>query len=263
MDLVNRVVFITGASSGIGAACAHEFAKKGACLILAARRFERVSSLAQELNDRYGVSTHPVCLDVTKEPMVRDVVHGLKAPWSDIDILINNAGLAAGLDKVYQASISDIDAMVDTNIKGLLYVSRYVVEKMVARGVGHVINIGSIAGHQVYPKGAIYCATKFAVRAISEGLKLDLHGTPIRVSEIDPGQVDTEFSSVRFKGDVDRARDVYAGVDSLHAQDIANTVLFCATQPAHVNIGSMVVWPTDQSSVYLLNRRADKETNKA
>ncbi|MBF2002812.1 MAG: SDR family NAD(P)-dependent oxidoreductase, partial [Synechococcales cyanobacterium M58_A2018_015] len=186
---------------------------------------------------------------------VETALNSLPKPWSHIDVLINNAGLSRGLDKLHEAKRSDWEEMIDTNVKGLLYVTRAVVPGMVERGQGHVINIGSIAGHQTYPGGSVYCATKAAVRALTEGLKLDLLGTPIRVSAVDPGMVETEFSQVRFHGDTERAKQVYRGMTPLTPNDIAEIVLFCATRPPHVNISDIVVLATDQSSATLVHRR--------
>jgi 3-hydroxy acid dehydrogenase / malonic semialdehyde reductase len=255
MDLSEQVVLITGASAGIGAATAKAFAACGARLLLCARRLDKVQALASELETAFGVQTYAFRMDVCDEPAVAKAIASLEAPWSTIDILVNNAGMAAGIDKIYDMEISAIDRMIDTNIKGLLYVTRHVLPAMVARKSGHIINLGSVAGSVTYPGGAVYCATKHAVRAISEGIKIDVHGTPIRVSEIDPGQVHTDFSNVRFKGDTKRADAVYEGVNSLTADDIADTIVFCATRPAHMNISSMMVWPTDQTNPYLMNRQ--------
>jgi serine 3-dehydrogenase len=182
-------------------------------------------------------------------------IGSLPSPWSEVDILINNAGLSRGLDKLYLGDIEDWEEMIDTNIKGLLYLTRYVLPGMVDRGSGHIINIGSIAGHQTYPGGNVYCGSKAAVKAISEGLKLDLLGTPIRVTSIDPGMVETEFSQVRFHGDRERAKKVYEGIKPLTAQDVADVIFFCATRPAHVNINQVILMPVDQASATLVNRQ--------
>lgn len=254
ISIQNQIVCITGASSGIGAACAKVFARAGAQLILAARRVDRLAELALELEQAYQCVSYQLPLDVRDRDQVEAAIAQLPPEWSAIDILINNAGLSRGLDKLQDAEIQDWEEMIDTNIKGLLYVTRAVVPGMVNRQEGHVINIGSIAGHQVYPAGSVYCATKAAVRSISEGLKIDLLGTPIRVSSVDPGMVETEFSQVRFHNDTERAKRVYQGVTPLTGQDIAEIVLFCATRPAHVNISSLVVLPTDQATPTLVHR---------
>jgi NADP-dependent 3-hydroxy acid dehydrogenase YdfG len=247
-------VLITGASSGIGAACAKVFAQAGAKLILAARRQERLHQLADELSFFAG-SIHLLQLDVCDRSSVEFALSNLPAPWSSIDILINNAGLSRGLDKLYEASFQDWEEMIDTNVKGLLYLTRFVVPGMISRGQGHVVNLGSIAGHQTYPGGNVYCATKAAVRVISEGLKQDLLGTPVRVSSVDPGLVETEFSDVRFRGDTERAKRVYQGLTPLTPADVADVVFFCVTRPPHVNISEVLLMPTDQAGSMLFNRQ--------
>jgi 3-hydroxy acid dehydrogenase / malonic semialdehyde reductase len=183
-------------------------------------------------------------------------VAGLPSEWAAVDVLVNNAGLSRGLDKLHEGLVSDWEEMIDTNVKGLLYVSRAVVPGMVARGRGHVINIGSIAGHEVYPNGNVYCATKFAVQALSRGLRMDLVATPVRVSSVDPGMVETEFSRVRFHGDEVRAAGVYKGISALTPDDVAEAVVFCATRPPHVSIAEMIVMPTAQASAMLAYRRS-------
>jgi NADP-dependent 3-hydroxy acid dehydrogenase YdfG len=250
----DQIVLITGASSGIGAACARAFAQAGTKLILAARRLERLETLAAELSESAG-AIHLLPLDVSDRFQVAAAIGGLPDAWVTVDVLINNAGLSRGLDKLHEGSIEDWEEMIDTNLKGLLYVTRLLVPGMVARGRGQVINIGSIAGHQTYPNGNVYCATKAAVRALSEGLKLDLLGTPVRVTSVDPGMVETEFSEVRFHGDHDRASKVYAGLTPLTAEDVADVVFFCATRPAHVNINQVILMPTDQASPTLVHRQ--------
>lgn len=250
-----QTILITGASSGIGAACANIFASQNAKLILAARRWEKLEEKARELNQLYGVETHLLQLDVCDRSAVESAINNLPAEWSQIDILINNAGLSRGLDKLYEGDFQDWEEMIDTNIKGLLYLTRYIVPGMVQRNRGHVINIGSIAGHQTYPGGNVYCGTKAAVKAISEGLKLDLLGTPVRVTSIDPGMVETEFSQVRFHGDTEKAKKVYQGMQPLTADDIADVVFFCATRPAHVNINEIILMPVDQASATLVTRK--------
>ena len=252
----DQVVLITGASSGIGAACARAFAEARTKLVLAARRRDRLEQLADELNQEFASETHLLQLDVRDRPQVEAALQSLPEPWGNIDILVNNAGLSRGLDKLYEGDVQDWEEMIDTNIKGLLYVTRSVVPGMVARGRGHVINIGSIAGHQTYPSGNVYCGTKAAVRAISEGLKQDLLGTPVRVSSVDPGLVETEFSQVRFHGDTERAGKVYQGLMPLTPEDVADVVLFCATRPAHVNLSEVLLLPTDQSGPTLVHRRS-------
>ncbi|BAY79929.1 short-chain dehydrogenase/reductase SDR (plasmid) [Nostoc linckia NIES-25] len=254
-SLENQIILITGASSGIGTACAKIFAGAGAKLILAARRLERLQQLADILTQDFNTEVHLLELDVRDRSAVESAISNLPASWSDIDILINNAGLSRGLDKLHEGSFTDWEEMIDTNIKGLLYLSRYVVPGMVSRGRGHVVNLGSIAGHQTYPGGNVYCATKAAVRAISEGLKQDLLGTPVRVTSVDPGMVETEFSQVRFHGNAQRANQVYQGVTPLTPDDVADVIFFCVTRSPHVNINEVVLMPVDQASATLVNRR--------
>lgn len=251
----NQTVLITGASSGIGAACAQAFAESGAKLILAARRLDRLEALAADLKEKFPSAIHLIQLDVRDRAQVEAAVNSLPDEWRAIDILINNAGLSRGLDKLHEGQIDDWEEMIDTNVKGLLYVTRSILPGMVARGRGHVINIGSIAGHQAYPNGNVYCATKAAVRLLTEGLKLDLLGTPIRVTTVDPGMVETEFSDVRFHGDRSRAEKVYQNVTPLTGADVAEVVRFCADRPAHVNINEVILMPVDQASATMVNRR--------
>jgi serine 3-dehydrogenase len=254
-SLQNQIILITGASSGIGAACARIFAGAGAKLILAARRLERLQQLADTLNQEFGTEIHLLRLDVRDRSAVESAIATLPSAWADIDILINNAGLSRGLDKLHEGKFQDWEDMIDTNIKGLLYLSRYVVPGMVSRDRGHVVNLGSIAGHQTYPGGNVYCGTKAAVRAISEGLKQDLLGTRVRVTSVDPGMVETEFSEVRFHGNTERANTVYQGVTPLTADDVADVIFFCVTRSPHVNINEVVLMPVDQASATLVNRR--------
>ncbi|MDF1761655.1 MAG: SDR family NAD(P)-dependent oxidoreductase [Coxiellaceae bacterium] len=257
--LANKIVFITGASGGIGAASAHAFAKAGAHLLLCSRRLDKVQALAEQIIAEHDVQAHAFALDVTNAKSVQQAIAGLASPWNNVDILVNNAGLARGMEPIQMGDPNDWDEMIDTNIKGLLYVSRAVLPGMIEQGKGHVINLGSIAGYQAYPNGTVYCATKFAVRGITEGMKMDLHGTPIRVTEIAPGMVQTDFSNVRFKGDSDRADQVYQNITPLTAEDIAQTVVFCACQPEHVNITTMGVFPVDQSSATMFHRSETKQ----
>ncbi len=253
----DRIVLITGCSSGIGLACARAFAQGGAKLILCARRIERIEALAQQLQDEFHSQVYPLSLDVTDSVHVATALTGLPPEWSAVDILINNAGLSRGLAKFQEGALQDWEEMINTNIKGLLYVTRVVLPGMIKRGHGHVINLGSLAGHQTYPGGNIYCATKAAVRVLTEALKQDLLGTPVRVTTVDPGLVETEFSVVRFRGDVERAAQVYEGMTALTAEDVAETIYFCASRPAHVNITEVLMMPTDQSGATLVHRRKD------
>lgn len=253
--LNDKTIFITGASSGIGAACASRFAREGARLLLCARRLDKLNEYAAVLRQTCQTQIYTFQLDVCDREEVTRAISGLPAEWSQVDILLNNAGLAAGLDTLQEGSIQDWEAMIDTNVKGLLYVTRAVLPVMIARNSGHIINIGSVAGHTVYPKGAVYCATKFAVNALSQGLRMDLFGKRIRVTTIDPGAVETNFSLVRFKGDAERAAAVYEGMEPLTAEDIADTVYFCASRPAHVNISEVIIMPTDQAAATMVARK--------
>jgi len=255
ISLKNQIILITGASSGIGTACARIFAGAGAKLILAARRLERLQQLADTLSKDFSTEFHLLELDVRDRSAVESAISTLPPAWAEIDILINNAGLSRGLNKLHEGSFQDWEDMIDTNVKGLLYLSRYVVPGMVSRDRGHVVNLGSIAGHQTYPGGNVYCATKAAVRAISEGLKQDLLGTRVRVTSVDPGMVETEFSEVRFHGDTERANKVYEGVTPLTADDVADVIFFCVTRSPHVNINEVVLMPVDQASATLVHRR--------
>jgi 3-hydroxy acid dehydrogenase/malonic semialdehyde reductase len=255
MSKVERqVVFITGASSGIGEACARAFAAEGALLLLAARRIRRLEKLESELRALGAGDVMNLELDVRDSGAVSRAVGELPASWKKIEVLVNNAGLSRGLEPLHEGRLDDWEEMIDTNIKGLLQVNRAVVPLMVARGSGTVIHIGSIAGRQVYPGGSVYCATKHAVRAISDGLRIDLLGSGLRVCCIDPGIVKTEFSEVRFHGDRERAEKIYDGVTPLTAGDIADAVLFTATRPPHVVISDMMILPTDQASAFHVHR---------
>jgi serine 3-dehydrogenase len=254
-SIKNEIALITGASSGFGAACARAFAEVGAHVILAARRTDRVAALASQVAAEFGVEALALTLDVSQQEQVAQVLGSLPEKWAAINILVNNAGLSRGLDKVHTGLIQDWEEMIDTNIKGLLYVTRTVLPGMVARGRGHVINIGSIAGHEVYPNGNVYCATKHAVDALTRAMRLDLNGTGVRVSAVDPGMAATEFSAVRFHGDTGRAEKVYQGWTPLTAEDVADAVLWCATRPPHVNIQDLVIMATDQASSTLVNRK--------
>ncbi len=256
--LKNKLVFITGASSGIGAASAKHFARAGARLLLCSRRNEALEPLAAELQSQ-GTEVHHFVLDVSQQAQVAEAVKALPEAWQAIDILINNAGLAAGFDPIQEGALSDWEEMINTNVKGFLYITRAILPFMIKRNSGHIINIGSIAGHQIYPRGAVYCATKTAVKALSEGMRLDLFGTEIRVTSVDPGAVETNFSLVRFKGDSKRAASIYEGFEPLTADDIADTILFCASRPAHVNISEVLIMPTAQASVTMIHRKKEPQ----
>jgi NADP-dependent 3-hydroxy acid dehydrogenase YdfG len=247
-------VLITGASSGFGEACARKFAAEGASLVLWARRSERLETLEVELSDLNGAGVRTDKLDVRDRERVLALGRELVDSDSVPDILVNNAGLAAGLDNIHEGDFEDWDRMIDTNVKGLLNVTRAILPAMVERNAGHVINIGSVAGRMAYPKGNVYNASKFAVRALNEAMNLDMVGTRIRVSTIDPGAAATEFSEVRFHGDKGRADSVYTGFVPLTAEDVADAVLYVAGVPEHVNITDLVIMPTAQRNPFVLHR---------
>lgn len=252
-----KLVLVTGASSGIGMACARRFAAEGARLALWARRLDRLEALTAELVGEDRTNVFLARVDVRDRDKVSAAMERLIAEAGVPDVLVNNAGLAAGLAPLHEGDPEDWDRMIDTNVKGLLNVTRAVLPHMVGAGRGHVINIGSTAGHMTYPRGNVYAATKHAVRALTEGMSLDLLGTPVRVSSVDPGLVETEFSVVRFHGDEERARSVYEGLEALRGDDIADIVVFVASRPPHVNVAGVVVLPTAQRNVYVVHREND------
>jgi 3-hydroxy acid dehydrogenase / malonic semialdehyde reductase len=254
--LKGKIIFITGASAGIGEACAKIFAAQGAKLLLAARRYDRLQQTGSRLQNLGAEAIHLLELDVRDQKKVAAAITSLPAEWQAIDILINNAGLSRGLDKVHEGEIEDWEEMIDTNIKGLLYVTRAVVPGMVQRGRGHVVNLGSTAGEVTYPGGAVYCGTKAAEHSINDGLRQDLLGTPVRVTTVDPGMVETEFSQVRFHGDTERAAKVYQGLTPLTPDDVADAILWAVTRPAHVNIARVLMTSIDQANSLLFNRKA-------
>ena len=254
MSLKGKVVFITGASAGIGAATALAFAAEGAKLLLAARRTDKLAEVAKRALVRGSEAVHSFALDVRNQHAVENAIAGLPAEWAAVDILVNNAGLSRGLDKIHAGKIQDWEEMIDTNVKGLLYVTRSVVPGMVDRGRGHIVNLGSTAGEITYPNGAVYCATKAAERAINDGLRQDLLGTPIRVTSIDPGMVETDFSLVRFHGDSERAANVYKNITPLTAEDVAESIVWVASRPAHVNIARVMMTCVQQANSLLFAR---------
>jgi NADP-dependent 3-hydroxy acid dehydrogenase YdfG len=256
MNLKGKIVFITGASSGIGAATALNFAAEGARLLLAARRADKLAEVASVALERGAASVHTVSMDVRDLRAVQQAIESLPAEWAEIDILVNNAGLSRGLEKLYEGSIQDWEEMIDTNVKGLLYVTRTVAPGMVARGRGHVVNLGSTAGELTYPNGAVYCATKAAERAINDGLRQDVLGTPIRVTTVDPGLVETEFSMVRFRGDAQRAAKVYKGIKPLTPEDVADAIVWAVSRPEHVNIARLMLTPVQQANSLLFHRES-------
>ncbi|MCU0412894.1 MAG: SDR family NAD(P)-dependent oxidoreductase [Ignavibacteriaceae bacterium] len=253
--LKGKITLITGASSGIGKACAEVFAREKSNLILAARRIERVKALAKKVEKQYAIKIKCIGLDVRDYEQVEKAINSLESNWKKIDILINNAGLSRGLDKIHEGKKEDWDEMIDTNIKGLAYVTRHVVPLMIKKKKGHIINIGSTAGHDVYPAGNVYAATKFAVKALSQSTRYDVLDKGIKVSSVDPGMVETEFSIVRFRGDKERAKKVYTGIKPLSPEDVAEAVLFCATRPQNVNINQVILTPLAQASSTQLIRK--------
>ena len=254
MRLKGKIVFITGASAGIGAATAFAFAAEGARLLLAARRADKLAEVASKAVELGAAAVHSFELDVRDHVGVAAAIGGLPPEWAEIDVLVNNAGLSRGLEKLYLGKIEDWEEMLDTNVKGLLYVTRAVVPGMVARGKGHVINLGSTAGELPYPNGAVYCASKAAEKSINDGLRQDLLGTPVRVTSVDPGMVETDFSLVRFRGDEGRAAKVYQGLTPLTPDDVADSILWAATRPAHVNIARISITTIHQANSLLFYR---------
>ena len=251
---MNKIVFITGATSGFGEACAHVFAKNGLDLIINGRRRERLETLKKELEAKYSVRCHTASFDVRDQKAVSETINNLPAEWKKIDILINNAGLALGRDPFDKASLEDWDTMIDTNVKGLLYVSKAVVPFMTQRKSGHIISVGSTAAKEVYEGGNVYCASKSAVDAVSKAMRIDLLPHNIKVTAIHPGAAETEFSLVRFKGAEEAAKKVYEGFTPLSAEDVADIIFFAATLPAHVCINDLVVTSTQQANSYHFNR---------
>lgn len=249
-----KQILITGASAGIGEACARRCANEGAHLILWARRGERLQALAEELGAS-GIQIRTGSVDLRDREAVRAEAAAVMEAGATPDVLINNAGLASGMDLVQEGKAEDWDRMIDTNVKGLLHVSRAFLPEMIRLGRGHVVNVGSIAGHAVYQRGNVYNATKFAVRALTEGMNLDLAGTPLRVSSVDPGYVHTEFSLVRFAGDHERADSIYEGFQPLSADDVADAICYVISTPGHVNVFDLVLLPTAQRNLYMVDRQ--------
>ncbi len=252
---MNKIALVTGATSGIGKATARQLAEKDFNLIITGRRKERLEELANELKQKYNCETIILNFDIRKQAEVDKAIDGLPENWRNIDVLVNNAGLAAGADPIYDGLLDDWERMIDTNIKGLLYISKKVMPFMMKRKSGHIVNIGSIAGKQVYPNGNVYCATKFAVDALTKAMRIDLLKHNIRVTQIAPGAVETEFSIVRYHGDKDKADNVYKGYTPLFAEDIANAIVFAVTRPAHVNIADVLIMPTAQANPYYWNKK--------
>lgn len=253
----HKIVFITGATSGIGEGCARKFASQGADLILNGRNIEKLNALKQELNAQ-GTDVLLLPFDVRNRQDMKQAIDSLEGKWKDIDILINNAGLVIGVDKEFEGSLDEWDVVIDTNIKGLLAMTRLIVPGMVKRGKGHIINIGSIAGDAAYPGGSVYCATKAAVKALSDGLRIDLVNTPLRVTNIKPGMVETNFTVVRYRGDKKRADNFYKGIRPLNGDDIAEVIFYATSAPAHVQIAEVLVMPTNQATGTINYRQPEK-----
>ena len=251
---MKRITLITGATSGIGKACALRFARMGNPIIITGRRINHLENIKKEIEETYGVPVLTLSFDVRNNNDVRVAIEGLPDDWKEIDILVNNAGLARGLDTIDEGSLEDWEQMIDTNVKGLLYVTRAVAPGMKSRGRGHIINIGSIAGREVYPKGNVYCSTKYAVDALSQGMRIDLVSHRIKVTQVSPGAVETEFSKVRFHGDDERAKNVYKGFQPLSGDDVAEVVAYVTTLPPHVNINDLLIMPTAQASAAIIHK---------
>ena len=245
---MDKIVLITGASSGIGEGCARKFASEGAKLILNARSVDKLEALAADLKEKYGTESYVLPFDVRDRKEASAALASLPEAWQGIDVLINNAGLVIGVDKEHEGDLDEWDIVIDTNIKSLLAMTRMVVPGMVERGRGHIINIGSIAGDAAYPGGSVYCATKAAVKALSDGLRIDLVDTPLRVTNIKPGMVETNFSVIRFRGDKDKADNVYKGIRPLTGEDIAEVAYFAASAPEYMQIAEVLVMPTNQAT---------------
>ncbi|MGQ0738671.1 MAG: SDR family NAD(P)-dependent oxidoreductase [Bacteroidota bacterium] len=252
---MTKIVFITGATAGFGKACAYKFASHGYDLIINGRRADRLQQLADEVETRYNVAVLQLPFDVREEKTVFSSIHSMPDEWKKIDVLVNNAGLAAGRDYFDEADMNDWNTMIDTNVKGFLYVAKAVSQLMVVNGSGHIINMGSIAGREVYEKGNVYCATKFAVDALSQSMRVDLLRHGIKVTAINPGAAETEFSLVRFKGDETTAKKIYDGLQPLTADDVAEVIYYCTTLPAHVCINDLSITCTQQASTIYFNRK--------
>ena len=251
---MNKTILITGASSGIGEGCARKFASQGARLILNSRSADKLTVLAEELKEKYDAECYVMPFDVCNRDSAAAALNALPQEWKSIDVLINNAGLAIGVDKEYEGNLDEWDVVIDTNVKALLSMTRLVVPGMVERGRGHIINIGSIAGDAAYPGGSVYCATKAAVKALSDGLRIDLVDTPLRVTNIKPGLVETNFSVVRFRGDKRKADNVYRGIKPLNGDDIAEVVYFAASAPEHMQVAEILVMPTYQATGTIVSK---------
>ncbi len=254
IKLNDKIVFITGASAGIGKACARVFAREGAKVIMTSRRKEKLDEIAEEINMETGADIFTASLDVRNREEVFGLFDSLPDEWKNIDILINNAGLALGLNKLQDDDPKNWDQVIDTNIKGALYCAHAALKGMIERNEGHIVNLGSIAGHEAYPKGSVYCATKHALDAITKSMRMDLIDKNIRVSTVDPGMVETEFSMTRFGGDEEKAANVYKGVEALTGEDIVDAILFIVTRPKHVTINEIIIMPSAQASPFVMHK---------
>ena len=252
---MKKIAFITGATSGIGKASAYIFAKNNFNLIITGRRKDRLDEIAHHLKDKYAIEVLSLHFDVRNKEEVASAINSLTGNWKNIDVLLNSAGLAVGLTNIQDGIYDDWERMIDTNIKGLLYVTRNVSPLMIAQGKGHIINIGSIAGKETYPYGNVYCSTKHAVDSLTKAMRIDMVSEGIRVTQVAPGAVETEFSNVRFKGDDAKANSIYQGFEPLHPEDIADAVFYCANLPKHVNINDMVIMPTAQANATTIIRK--------
>ncbi|MCX6164059.1 MAG: SDR family NAD(P)-dependent oxidoreductase, partial [Ignavibacteriae bacterium] len=252
-NLKGKISFVTGASSGFGEATAYKLAGIGMNLIICARRFDRIKKIASDIKKKYKVKVLPLKLDVRSYKEVKDTIKKLPAQWKKIEVLINNAGLSRGLNKIQDGVLLDWEEMIDTNVKGLLYVTKEIIPLMLENKSGHIVNVGSIAGHELYVAGNVYCATKHAVDALTKGMRMDLNGTPIKVSTVDPGLAETEFSVVRFRGDKKRAESVYKGLTPLYAEDIAEAIEYIVTRNDDVNVAEMILLPKAQESCSLVH----------
>ncbi|MCK5775052.1 MAG: SDR family NAD(P)-dependent oxidoreductase [Bacteroidales bacterium] len=258
--MTNKIVLISGATSGIGEACAIEFAKKKYNLVITGRREKRLEALKQNLEENHGILVHTLTFDIRKQKEVAKAIASIPRNFKDIDVLVNNAGLAAGVNPIDKGVLEDWEVMIDTNVKGLLYLSKEIIAIMKVKKAGHIINIGSIAGKMAYPNGNVYCGTKSAVQAITEGMRIDLLPYQIKVTQVAPGAVETEFSLVRLKGDSEAAKNVYNGYKPLTAKDIADVVIFTTTLPPHANINDVLVMPTAQANAYQYNKSSVKSS---
>ena len=255
----DKIILITGATSGIGEGCARKFASQGSNLILNGRNKVKLKTLKSELESEFGIEVLELPFDVRDRQAAADAIALLKGKWDAIDVLVNNAGLVIGVDKEFDVQPDEWDVMIDTNMKGLLMMTRLVTPGMIKRGAGHIINIGSIAGEAAYPGGSVYCATKAAVKALTDGLRIDLVDTPLRVTNIKPGMVETNFTVVRYRGDKNRADEFYKGIRPLNGADVAETVYFAASVPEHIQIAEILVMPTNQATATVAYRETDNK----